>query len=120
MDELESQIRALGPLSSLVLRIGPKLEPGCDDICLSRLETLQNQLAQDVFFLDWILEPVLGSAGGLAQLPEGVFRRVDEALIAILQGRTPEGHGQAFASEDAQIVREAQILLHRLAQRPTP
>ncbi|MBP2145425.1 DNA repair exonuclease SbcCD nuclease subunit [Methanofollis sp. W23] len=116
VESLDAQIRDLGPLASVLLKISPILEECTDSDALQRLDTLQKEMQERAFYLEWA-EPVcrtyIGEAS--AQLPDGILSQVDEALAAIEDERIPDGPGRQFADQDLEIVRTARNLLHRLA-----
>ena len=116
VEALENAIKQLGPVSSLALRINPKLEAVIDDVTIQALSTLGKELEQETFFLDWNIDsPAPASQKLAAHMPEGILQRIDEALSAILTGEIPEGPGRAYAGTDPVVVQTAQALLHRLA-----
>lgn len=116
VENLDQTIRDLGPLASLLLRISPDLSGCTDSRVLQRLETLQEELRESAFFLEWI-DPAHqpGISEGVDRIPDGILYEVDEALATILDGRIPEGPGHQFADRDPEVVQAARMLLHRLA-----
>lgn len=116
VETLDQTIRDLGPLTSTLLRISPDLSGCTDSRALQRLETLQEELHESAFFLEWIdlaHQPVISE--GVDRIPDGILYEVDEALATILDGRIPEGPGHLFADQDVEVVQAARMLLHRLA-----
>lgn len=113
---LDAQIRDLGALSSVLLKISPCLEGCTDNNALQRLDTLQKEIEEHALFLEWAeptCRPYVGEA--FSQLPDGILSQVDEALAAIEDGRIPNGPGHQFADQDLDIVQTARNLLHHLA-----
>lgn len=118
VEAMEESIRSLGPLASLVLRVSPRLDVGADRATRQRLDGLRAQLEEETFLLEWDADPdapLHPDAAG--SLPEGVLQLTDEALASMLEGRIPEGPGQAFAGQDRAALQAARGLLHRLARR---
>ncbi|NLZ30087.1 MAG: DNA repair exonuclease [Methanomicrobiales archaeon] len=114
---LDGNIRDLGPLASVLLRISPDLSGCTDGRALQRLDTLREEIAEKAFFLEWtdpVHQPIIiDDAAG--RIPDGILYEVDEALAAILDGRIPEGAGHRFAGQEVEVVQAARLLLHRLA-----
>lgn len=117
VEVLETDIKSLGPLASLVLRIRPTFDEGLNEIVGQRLEALKAELEEYAFLLEWDGEsqPILPQEAR-TRLPDGVLQRVDESLATILEGRIPEGPGHVFAGWDRAVALEARALLHRLVR----
>lgn len=113
---LDAQIRDLGPLQSVLLKISPRLEGCIDSNALQRLNTLQEEIQERALFLEWI-EPMCRTwvDEASAQLPDGVLSQVDEVFATMEDGRIPDGPGRQFADQDLEIVRTARNILHHLA-----
>jgi len=116
IEALDAAIQSLGSPESLLLRVSPDLSGCTDGRALERLETLQGELRERAFFLEWtdpVRQPVIGE--GSDQIPDGTLSQVDETLATILDGRIPGGPGHQFADRDPEVVQAARMLLHRLA-----
>ena len=116
IEALDAAIQSLGSPESLLLRVSPDLSGCTDGRALERLETLQGELGERAFFLEWtdpVRQPVIGE--GSDQIPDGTLSQVDETLATILDGRIPGGPGHQFADRDPEVVQAARMLLHRLA-----
>ncbi|KUK62201.1 MAG: Metallophosphoesterase [Methanoculleus marisnigri] len=116
VEMLDAAIQSFGSLASLLLKVSPDLGGCTDSKALERLETLQEELRESAFFLEWtdpVRQPVVGERP--AQIPDGVLCQVDETLATVLDGRIPEGPGHQFADRDPEVVLAARMLLHRLA-----
>jgi len=114
VEALDAAICSLGTLAALLLKITPDISGCTDGRALEHLETLQEELRESAFFLDWVdpgYQPVIGEN----QIPDGILSQVDETLATILDGRIPEGLGHQFADRDPEVVQAARMLLHRLA-----
>lgn len=119
VEALDDHIKALGPLASLVLRLAPTLDARADAGTVQRLEALKAELEEEAFLLEWESDADVPLPDAAVRLPDGVLPRVEETLCTILEGRIPEGPGQAFAGHDRTVVHAAWALLHRLARGGT-
>ena len=117
VESLDSTIRGLGALDSLLLRIEPILDTEIGEEAVQRLHVLRDELEERTFLLEWPDDPsTFENLGLTTSLPDGILKQVDEALTTILEGRIPEDPAHAFAGEERTAVQEARTLLHRLAR----
>jgi len=118
VEHLEETIKELGQLSSLVLRIDPILSSCNDETAIGRLEDLRSELEDQALFLDWDFETsTLSFSGSASEIPEGILRRIDEALTDILEGKIPPAPCHTYANQDPSVVQTARSLLRSFSQR---
>ena len=117
VESLDRSIKDLGPLESLLLRIEPIFDAETSEQAVERIQTLREEVEESAFLVEWQVDvEALSDLGMPAALPAGYLQSVDEALLAILEGRIPEGLGHKFASEEHSVVQEAKGLLHRIVR----
>lgn len=114
VEELRNAILDLGPLPAQLLRITPQLDPAAPLQVLEKLRSLQHELKEEAFLLDWPVETIDALPGTPVTLPEGILADVDEDLGAILEGEIPDGPAREAASAPLEVVQEARALLRRL------
>jgi DNA repair exonuclease SbcCD nuclease subunit len=118
VESLDSAIKGLGSLNSLLLRIEPLIDAEVGEEVVQRLQVLKEELEERSFLLEWHDEPsTLANLDLARRLPDGILQRVDEALSTILEGRIPEDPAHSFAGEERTVVQEARTMLYRLAHR---
>lgn len=120
VERLAEAIEDAGPPDSMLLRVRVELVGSSQPEALGALTGLRQELEDQVFLLDWEVDEAAFHSQRPVALPEGVLTRADEDLSTVLEGKIPEGPGQAVASEDPEVLREARSLLHRLARRELP
>ena len=114
VEQFRKTVLDVGPVSAQLLRIRPRLDPEVPSQVLEDLRSLQRELLEEAFFLDWPVETLDALPGTSVALPGGLLADVDEELGAILEGRIPEGPAREAASAAPEIVLEARALLRRL------
>ena len=117
VESLDSSIKSLGSLESLLLRIEPIFDSSADEDAVHNLQVLKKELEERAFLLEWHDDPNTFADLDLAtRLPQGTLQLVDEALSTILEGRIPDEPAHLFAGEERSTVQDAKTLLHRLAR----
>lgn len=118
IEKLENEIRLLGPLPSLVLRIHVRLHVSQDDDFIKHLETFCAELDEGAFYLEWNQEEEMPIDDIITmRLPEGILREMDESLQNILQGKIPPPPCHVFAGQDKLVVQKARNLLFAFERR---
>jgi DNA repair exonuclease SbcCD nuclease subunit len=116
VENLDERVKNSKPLESLILRISPSLSSSVEGRVMQRLETLKDELEEQVFYLEWNDPDVIPFDEQMsASLPDGVIQQSDETLAEILGGRIPHGTGREYAQFDQAVVQTARLFLHRFA-----
>lgn len=116
IEALEKELEAEGDLSELVLRLSVQILETADDEVLDRLDQLHHRLEDEVFYLDWQKDVSAYLSQREVLIPEGVLKRADEILSEVLEGTIPDGVGRNVADDSPETVRQARVLLRRLAR----
>jgi len=117
VESLDSTIKELGALDSLLLRIEPILDTEIGGEVVQGLQVLKEELEERAFLVEWHDDPsAFANLGLTTYLPDGILQRVDEALSTVLEGRTPEDLADVFAGKAGKTVQEARTLLHSVAR----
>jgi len=112
LENFEGNLKTLGPLPSLVLRINVRIHSQADDRVFQQLKILRDELDEMAFYLQWEQEEEITADDDLdTRLPEGILQNVNEALSDILVGKIPQSPCNVFAGEDRAVVQKAKIML---------
>lgn len=116
VDALAEELDEAASSSQLVLRLNVRLLPSADDEVPARLDRLKHRLEDEAFFLDWQQDDAAFLTQQEVNLPEGLAKRADEILATVLDGEIPDGIGRTVADKNPETVRQARVLLRRMAR----
>lgn len=117
LEALESKLADSGKADQLVLRMDLILEADADPELRPRLGQLRERLESEAFHLDWRLDESAFLTSTDVELPVGLIQEADRVMVGLLDGDLPEqGPGRELATRDPADIREARLLLRRLAR----
>ena len=117
LEKFEENLKALGPMPSLVLRINARIHSR-DDRVFQQLKNIRDELREIAFYLQWEQEEEIDVSDDFnTRLPEGLLQNLNGALSDILAGSIPQAPCNIFAGEERQVVQKAKSMLRSFQRK---